>query len=258
MLGQNILRMALRGARVALALVVVLGVEVGAAQSAQAQTFTLLYSFTGGGDGGNPDAGLVRDAAGNLYGTTANGGTTGGGVVFKVDRRGNESVLYSFATIEGGFLPYSSLVRDTEGNLYGTTFTGGTGCSPHYDCGTVFKVDSSGTETVLYSFTGGTKDGCNPWGGLVRDGAGNLYGTTSGCGASGLGTVFKVDTSNAETLVHSFDAADGAVPLYTGLLLDKKGNLYGVTEYGGPSGDGVLYKLSSSGTFTVLHGFGVR
>ena len=249
--------MALRGAGAALALAVVLALGVCAAQPAQAQTFTVLYNFGGTPDAGNPYAGLVRDEAGNLYGTTAFGGAFrgGGGAVFKVHGH-NESVLYSFCFLSGcpdGSLPYSSLVRDAAGNLYGTTFRGGTGCSQD-DCGTVFKVDSSGTETVLYSFTGGTTDGCNPWGGLVRDGAGNLYGTTSGCGASGWGTVFKVDTSDAETVLHNFSTSEGGIPEYTALLMDKGGNLYGFTG----NGSGVLYKLSSSGTFTVLHTFGLR
>src|SRR5271166_4041723 len=139
---QNISRMAPREAGAALALAVVLALGVGAAQSAQAQTFTVLYNFAGGADGGNPYAGLVRDASGNLYGTTANGGAFrgGAGAVFRLHGH-NESVLYSFCFLSGcpdGTLPYSTLVRDAAGNLYGTTFTGGTGCSQN-DCGTVFK-----------------------------------------------------------------------------------------------------------------------
>ena len=93
-------------------------------------------------------------------------------------------------------------------------------------------------------------------GGVVLDAAGNLYGTTYGCGSSSEGTVFKVDTSGTETVLHNFTggAKDGGYPMFSSLLLDKKGDLYGVTWYGGPSGNGLLYKLSSSGAFTVLHG----
>jgi uncharacterized repeat protein (TIGR03803 family) len=228
---------------------------------AQAQTFTVLYSFTGGTDGGNPYAGLVRDAAGNLYGTAAIGGSSqfSGGTVFKVDTRGNETVLYSFCSVSGCFdggFPVATLVLDASGNLYGTTVSGGTGCNGS-GCGTVFKLDTSGTETVLYRFAGGTTDGCYPYGGVVLDASGNLYGTTSQCGSSKFyGTVFKVDASGTETVLHNFTGgSDGGSPMYTSLLRDKKGNLYGV-NFGGGSNGGVLYKLSKSGTFTVLHAFG--
>jgi len=151
----------------------------------QAQTFTVLHSFTGGTDGASPQGGLVRDKAGNLYGTTASGGASGNGVVFKLDTTGTETVLHSF-TGPDGTLPYAGLVGDKAGNLYGTTAFGGT-----LGDGTVFKVDTTGTETVLHSFTGA--DGGEPlWAALVRDKAGNLYGTTYGNGTFGYGVVFKL------------------------------------------------------------------
>ena len=136
---------------------------LAAFQSAQAQTFTVLYNFAGSPDGAHPFAGLVRDASGNLYGTTYTGATSGYGTVFKVDPKGKETVLYSFTGGNDGGSPVGGVVRDSEGNLYGTTQYGGA-----YENGAVFKVDKRGNETVLYSFQGGFGDGCNPYGGLVE------------------------------------------------------------------------------------------
>src|SRR5208283_1474223 len=154
---------------------------------AQAQTFTVLYNFTGSSDGGYPYGGLVQDADGNLYGAANVGGASNFGVVFKVDPQGTETVLYSFAGGTDGESPYGGVILDTAGNLYGTTYKGG---ASNY--GTVFKVSKAGKETVLHSFAGGSADGCNPGGGLILDAKGNLYGDTQLCGASNYGTVFKV------------------------------------------------------------------
>lgn len=215
---------------------------------------TVLYRFTGtGSDGSNPAQGLVRDAAGNLYGTTQGGGTHGGGIVFKVSARGKETVLYSLSAANGdGSLPFGgSLLRDSAGNLYGTTLFGG-----FQGFGTVFKLDPKNNETVLYSFNAGNGDGIEPTGTLARDAAGNLYGATFFGGASNFGTLFKIDTTNTETLLHSFSAAggDGAVP-GGGLLIDKAGNLYGTTNSGGSSYCGTVFKLDTGGTETILHSF---
>jgi uncharacterized repeat protein (TIGR03803 family) len=271
----------LRGATGALVLaVVVLVLEVGATQSAQAQTFTVLHSFCSqpnctDTDGANPYAGLVRDAAGNLYGTTESGGDLscnppdGCGTVFKVTKSGKETVLYNFCSVSGctdGASPRGSLVLDLAGNLYGTTYQGGnTSCSPPGGCGTVFKVDANGKETVLHSFSGGTTDGIWPVAGLVSDAAGNFYGTTfqgggTGCDFGyGCGTVFKLDTTGKETVLYSFTGAGGLYP-YGGVVRDQAGNLYGTTYSGGNYCDddqycGVVYKLSRSGKETVLHFF---
>jgi|SRR5579863_1099414 len=238
----------------------VLVLVIIANQPAQAQTFTVLHNFRGGSDGTNPYAGLIRDAAGNLYGTTDYGGSSDYGTVFKVDTSGKESVLYSFAGgSSDGRNPYAVLVRDAAGNLYGTTEL-----YPTFDYGTVFKVDMSGKETVLHAFTG-PPDGAYPIGGLIRDRNGNLYGTTNGGGDMncnfpyGCGTVFKVDTSGKETVLYSFTGSpDGAYPaILTSLLVDKNDTLYGVTGGGGSAvcGCGTLYKLSKSGTETVLYSF---
>jgi uncharacterized repeat protein (TIGR03803 family) len=166
---------------------------------------TMLYSFPGAASGSNAYAGLIRDSAGNFYGTTSQGGTVNAGVVFELDTAGQETVLYSFTGGSDGGNPYASVVRDSSGNLYGTTYSGGVSGQ-----GVVFKLDTTGTETVLHSFTGGA-DGGNPYAGVIRDPAGNLYGTTYSGGASGQGVVFKLDTTGTETVLHSFTGgADGA------------------------------------------------
>jgi uncharacterized repeat protein (TIGR03803 family) len=222
-----------------------------------AGTETVLHSFTGE-DGTTPYAGLARDAAGNLYGTAALGGPSGNGTVFKLDTAGRETVvLYSFAGGTDGKFPNTRLVRDAAGNLYGTTWLGGApDCHSPYGCGTVFKLDATGTKSVLYSFTKAQLDGKFPQGGLVRDAAGNLYGTTQDGGALRKGTVFKLDTTGAETVLHSFTGGtmDGAGP-FAGLLLGADGNLYGTTGSGGASNLGTVFKVTASGTETVLHSF---
>ena len=153
-----------------------------------------------------------------------------------------------FSGQDGGF-PFTPVTRDKAGNIYGTTFSGGSSFA-----GTVFKIDTAGNETVLHSFTDGS-DGCEPSQGLVRDNAGNLYGTTFACASSDYGTIFKVDHAGNFTLVHSFTGYDGGLPEYGHLSMDKSGNRYGVTGVGGAYGYGVLYKLSRSGMLTLLHSF---
>lgn len=225
---------------------------------AQAQTFTVLYNFTGGSDGNETDSGVVQDPAGKLYGTTILGGDlncdapSGCGVVYEVDTAGTETVLHSFSGPDGQG-PDAPVVRDKAGNIYGTTAGGG---SAGY--GTVFKIDTAGNETVLHSFTGGS-DGCLPWQGLVMDEAGTVFGTTWGypC-SSGYGTIFKVDSAGNFTVLHHFAGypSDGANPRFGHLTLDKCGNLYGMTLWGGAYDGGALYKLSKGGTLTLLHSFG--
>jgi uncharacterized repeat protein (TIGR03803 family) len=170
-----------------------------------AGTETVLHDFAGGSDGAYPSSVLIRDAAGNLYGTTTQGGSaecggTGCGTIFEVSpalgRGWTEKELYVFCSVSNcadGEGPISGpLVRDSAGNLYGTTYFGGTN-----DAGIVFKLDGTGKETVLHSFTGGT-DGAHPWAGLTMDAVGNLYGTTQAGGdlacyaPVGCGVVFKL------------------------------------------------------------------
>jgi len=232
---------------------------------AGASTYTVLHTFNGTG-GANPQLGsLIRDAAGNLYGTTSGGGTAGAGVVYKVHATGHETVLYNFCSqtnCTDGAYPYAGVIRDSAGNLYGTTYDGGAGY------GVVYKLDNTGKETVLYTFTGGA-DGGYPKAGVIRDSAGNLYGTTSGgghmpgCGnggpSLGCGVVYKLDTTGKLTVLYTFSGgADGGDP-EAGVTQDSAGNLYGATFLGGSSasfgGYGVVYKLHTTGKETVLYTF---
>jgi uncharacterized repeat protein (TIGR03803 family) len=209
---------------------------------------TVLHNFTGGADGGQPFGGVIRDAVGNLYGTTDYGGATGYGAVFKLDAAGRETVLYSFTGGNDGAAPMSGLILDLEGNLYGTTLFGGLGT------GTVYKVDRTGHETVLYSFAGGN-DGATPYAGVVRDPAGNIYGVTWGGGSWNSGTVYKVDTAGHETVLYNFTGrTDGANPR-TSAIRDLAGNLYGTTVAGGTGQAGVIYKVDAAGNYTVLYNF---
>jgi uncharacterized repeat protein (TIGR03803 family) len=218
---------------------------------------SVLYSFTGGADGGLPQAGLIMDAAGNLYGTASQGGSgcapLGCGTVFKIDTSNHESVLHAFTAGNDGGNPEAGLILDAAGNLYGTTFGGGSGGQ-----GIVFKIDITNHETVLYSFTGGN-DGGGPAAGLIRDAAGNLYGTTAGGGSSGQGAVFKIDTTNHETVLYSFTGgSDGGSPLAR-LVRDVAGNLYGTTSQGGigcaPVGCGTIFKIDPSNHETTIYSF---
>jgi len=222
---------------------------------------SVLYSFqANGSDGGMPWSGLTRDAAGNLYGTTYSGGTYSRGTVFKITTAGVETPLYSFTGGVDGWSP-SGVVLDAAGNIYGTTASGGTSgnCSNDEGCGVIFKLDTAGVFSVLHTFTGGA-DGGNPWSGLTRDAAGNLYGVTAEggdltCLALGCGTVFKLDTAGELTVLYTFEmVADGYAP-HAGLVLDSAGNLYG-TASGGAYWYGIIFELNiQSGQFTVLHDF---
>jgi uncharacterized repeat protein (TIGR03803 family) len=232
-------------------------------------TETVLHSFDDDGkDGSYPYAGLIFDSAGNLYGTTFLGGAYNGGTVFELTPKAGggwkEAVLHSFNPGgKDGFNPYAGLIVDANGNFYGTTVDGGA-----YGGGAVFELTRGAggrwRETVLHSFNPGAADGSGPYGGLVLDKAGNLYGTTSAGGAYDYGTVFKL-TSQAgggwrEKVVHSFnnDGKDGFNP-YAGLTFDALGNLYGTTLYGGIYNVGAVFELTHNAgkglTEKVLHSF---
>ena len=200
-----------------------------------AQTEKVLYSFQGGADGANPSISLVTDSAGNLFGTTSDGGTGacdgGCGTVFELTPSGGQwtkSVIYSFQGGADGVVPAAGLIFDQAGNLYGTTVVGGT----HFD-GTVFQLTRSGgtwTETVLHSFTG--KDGSYPTASLVRDNAGNLYGTTLFGGHAHGGTAFKLTLSGGvwtETVLHNFIGRKDGIDPAAAMILDQNGVLYGTT-----------------------------
>jgi len=286
----------------------------------QAQTLNVLHGFHNSPDGSAPWAGLARDAAGNFYGTTTQGGDYGYGMVFKLAKRGsgwifyplysfpqpgddndgaepnapvvigrdgslygttamgghnqgivfkltpppricqttmcpwNETILYRFTGGDDGGNPYSPVVFDAAGNIYGTTQSGGSA-----DMGAVFKLTPSGsgwTETVLYSFMG-FPDGAQPESGLLLDAAGNLYGTTADGGANTFGTVFQLVPSGTgwtENILYSFGGLDGYAP-YGGLIFDNAGNIYGTTAYAA-AGNGTVFELTPSGgqwNFTTLY-----
>jgi len=212
--------------------------------------FNVLYSFTGGSDGKSPNDGLIADQEGNLYGTAAFGGAFDQGAVFKVTPSGNEQVVYSFTGGSDGGEPWGRLVRDTQGNFYGTTYADG---SFHFSFGVAFKLTADGVESVLHSFTGGS-DGGHPNGDLILDSQGNLYGTTPAVSRGTHGTVFKITQQGVLTVLHTFSGPDGFDPR-SGLLMDASGNLFGTTFSGGASGDGVVYKVTPGGAETVLHSF---
>jgi len=225
-------------------------------------TENVLFSF-GGRSGAAPNGGLIADANGNLYGATAFGGkkcanepppARGCGVVFKLTPDGIETVLYAFAGRLDGKIPRARLLMDGAGNLFGTTSEGGNGCAQDRDgCGTVFKIAPDGTETILHAFKGGN-DGSAPSGGLILDGAGNLYGTTNT-------TVFQLAQDGVETVLHEFTGGvgDGGSPVGN-LVSDADGNLFGVTEEGGGSGCdgfgcGTVFKISPEGEESILYSF---
>jgi uncharacterized repeat protein (TIGR03803 family) len=219
---------------------------------------TTLYSFKGGVDGAGPNSPLLMDGAGNLYGTTAEGGNqgcegTGCGTVFELSPGGREKVLYAFdgGGSDGAF-PLGGLIADGQGDLYGTTAEGGIdGCSDYPGCGVIFEVAPGGAETVLYRFTGGN-DGGTPLAGLVADSNFNLYGTAGQGGANALGVVYELAGGNTLNVLHAFSGNDGAFP-ESSLIFDKAGNLYGTTSAGG--GQGVVFELAPDGTETVLYSF---
>src|ERR1017187_9485491 len=223
----------------------------------------VLHSFVSdGADGNNPYAGLIFDAAGNLYGTTSGGGTSGVGTVFELTPAAGgtwtEKVLHNFSNDEGT-TPLAGLIFDAAGNLYGTTSRGGN------DYGTVFELTPAAggtwTEKVLHNFD--NTDGAYPQAGLISDIAGNLYGTTPNGGTDGLGTVFELTPAGGgtwtEQVLLNFNSTDGANP-YGGLIFDAAGNLYGMTFNGGTFNYGTLFELTPAGggtwTERVAHNFG--
>ena len=222
---------------------------------------TTLYSFcaqSGCTDGSRPYAGLAQGTNADLYGTTwFGGGAKDDGTVFKITLGGTLTTLYSFCQsgCTDGSSPYAGLVQATNGDFYGTTDGGGP-----YGYGTVFKITPSGTLTTLYSFCSqsGCTDGQYPVAGLVQATNGDLYGTTSGSGSDGDGTVFKITPSGTLTTLYSFcsqsGCTDGANP-WAGLVQDTDGQLYGTTVAGGASGHGTVFKMTPSGTLTTLHSF---
>jgi len=230
----------------------------------------VVYSFTGGTDGSDPASQLIFDSAGNLYGTTVTGGAYDCGTVFQLTPIGGgqwqQSVLHSFNCFDEGKNPYGGVTLDGGGNLYGTTVAGGSGGVCNGDgCGVVYRLSPSGgtwTETVLYNF-GDSPDAAGAGSAVVLDRGGNLYGTTPDGGAFGAGAVYQLSQNNGqwtERILHDFTGGDdGAVGSLGPLLLDRFGNLYGVTEIGGSYGAGTVFKLTPGAggawQFTTLYAF---
>ena len=212
-------------------------------------SLTVLHGLTGQSDGAEPYAGLVQASDGNFYGVDTIGGGTkyGGGAAFKMTPSGTVTGLHSFAAPPDGANPWPPLVQASDGNLYGTTYGGGSS-----GVGTVFRITLSGTLTILHNFTG--PDGGLPYGGLVQATDGNLYGTASSNGAHGYGTVFKITLAGALTTLHSFNSSDGSSPTGT-LVQASDGNFYGTTNSGGAGNYGTVFKMTSSGTLTTLYSF---
>ncbi len=230
---------------------------------AQSQTFTTLYSFSAessgtNSDGARPYAGLVQGSDGSFYGTTPGGGN-GSGTVFQITASGSLTTLYSFSaessrTNSDGAAPYAGLVQGSDGNLYGTTESGGVNGT-----GTVFQITTSGSLTTLYSFSalssGTNPDGAFPYAGLVQGSDGNFYGTANDGGSNGAGTVFQITSSGSLTTLYSFTGGnDGEAP-YAGLVQGSDGNLYGTTGVGGSGGYGTVFQITISGSLTTLYSF---
>ncbi|HZP24066.1 MAG TPA: choice-of-anchor tandem repeat GloVer-containing protein [Terriglobales bacterium] len=209
-------------------------------------TKTTIYSFAGGSDGRNPVLGLVRDTAGNLYGTTPIGGTANRGVVYELSPNGSgwtETVLYAFSGGNDGAIPYSGVIFDQAGNLYGTASQGGANGN-----GVVFKLTPGAngwTESVLYAFTGGN-DGSWPQGNILFDPAGNLYGATMQGGVDGWGTAYKLIPANGgwtEATLYGFTNGDDGSQPQAGLIRHPSGVLYGTANGGGSGQAGVVFQL---------------
>jgi len=252
----------------------VLGTGLFLSAISQAQTITVLHSFTTGGDGSEPFAGVTMDRAGNLYGTTSSGANGNVGTVYKLTHRQGGwtlNTIYTFDHPNDGYYSAARVVFGPDGSLYGTTQGGGPGGAgvvynlrpPATACKTVL---CSWSYTNLYSFTGGS-DGGQPYlGDLVFDSAGNIYGTTSagggqGCFGFGCGVVFKLSHSGGgwtETVLYTFSGNDDGANPFNGVTFDRAGNLYGTTTQNGRYGYGTVYELSPTGsgwTQSTLYNF---
>jgi uncharacterized repeat protein (TIGR03803 family) len=221
------------------------------AHAAWAQTFTSLTSFNGTNVANPFFSVLAQGLDGNLYGTTSARGAHAKGTVFKITPTGTLTTLYSFCAkskCADGSVPYGGLVLGTDGNFYGTTFTGGT-----LNAGTVYKITPAGKLTTLHSFN--FSDGYNPCDALVQGADGNFYGTTTYGGAHLLGNVFKITPQGVVTNLHSFDSSDGSEP-EASVIQGTDGNFYGTTYNGGAAGSyGTVFKMTPAGVLTTLHFF---
>jgi uncharacterized repeat protein (TIGR03803 family) len=232
---------------------------IGHFSAAQASSFKVLHSFTGGTDGCSPVGGLILDGAGNLYGTTSGGACGTCGTVFKMAPNGTETLLHDFTCGDNGEGPGASLVFDKKENLYGTTVEGGS-----IGCGVIFTVTPTGGEKTVHNFTGPPDDGCGAEGTLIIDAKGNLYGTTNGGGKGRAGTVFELASDGVEIVLYSFcpkepPHCDRGESPDAGAIEDAGGDLYGTTGSGGSqncsSGCGIVFQLAPNGSEIVLYKF---
>jgi len=218
-------------------------------------SLSTVYSFTGGADGANPEAGLIQgtdsSSSGSLvlpadYGTTVTGGTSNAGTVYKLSANGVFSSLYSFTGGSDGGSPYAGVIQETDGNLYGTTEAGGANGD-----GTVYRITTSGSLTTLYSFTGGN-DGAHPYAPLVGGTDGFLYGATETDGSNGVGTVFQISTSGSLNTLFAFTPASSGGNPYAGLVQGNGNILYGATTTDGSNNHGTVYALPlpNAGSFS--------
>jgi uncharacterized repeat protein (TIGR03803 family) len=263
----SVLRVCRRAGSLVLPFAVVLVAGIASMQSANAQSYkeTVLYRFTGlGNDGANPYGGVVQDSQGNLYGTTQFGGKYNEGTVFKLNKSGHAIVLHSFVPSPEGWGAGTDLMLDSAGTLYGTTYWGGTGYCNGTGCGVVFKLDQNGKGYTVWHNFNDSPDGAFPYGVLAADGKGNVYGTTYRGGSDNYGTVFKIDATGRESVVHSFTDTNGdGADSRSSLILDSESNIYGTTVSGGsgscggddPPGCGVVFKVSKGGKETPLYDF---
>jgi len=226
-----------------------------------ASSTKIIYSFAGGNDGEYLDTDLVIDSAGNLYGSTVQGGDFSSGTVFQLSPSGTgwtHTVLYSFTSGTDGAEPYKGVTLDAHGNIYGTAVAGGGG-SCEGGCGVVFKLTNSGgtwTQTVIHQFTGGS-DGSGPGSGVTFDQQGNLYGMTPTGGTYGLGVIYQLQPQANGTwtlnVIHTFTGGDdGSTGSAGRLILDHAGNLYGVATFGGANGHGVAFEITRGQTGWTL------
>lgn len=212
--------------------------------------YATVWHFTGGADGAFPEAALLAASDGNFYGSTTAGGTSGGGVLFRLTTAGAFTVLHSFSWDPDGGSPRGGLVQGADGALYGTTTYGGTNSGN----GTVFKITTGGVFTQLWSFTGGN-DGQNPFAKLVQGADSALYGTCNAGGSNGYGTVFRITTNGAMKPLWSFTGGtDGASP-YGELAAGTGGVFVGQTYFGGSNGYGAVFKIATNGALTPLWSF---
>ncbi len=252
------------------------GLALGLTPFANAETYNVLYRFTGGNDGAYPVAGVTVDSSGNVFGTASAGGNEGEGTVFHLVHSGRGWSFYLLYAFQGwnqlatdGGSPYSRPVIGPDGALYGTTHSGadGQGCRQLHGCGSVYRLQPKPgnyfglwQEDLIFQF--GDGDGSNPdIGDVVFDRAGNLYGTTRNGGANEQGAVYELTFNGgawSEQVIHSFAGSpDGAAPLY-GPVIDQAGNLYGTTTAGGTKGWGTVYQLTPAGSGwaeSVVHSF---